>query len=58
MNLTDEQKQFILENHESTPDLIELTRALFDNPLLDGRTKEGRAVRKFLVDQDINFNTT
>jgi len=58
MNLTDEQKQFILENHESTPDLIELTRALFDDPLLDGRTKEGRAVRKFLVDQDINFNTT
>ena len=58
MNLTEDQKQFIIENRESIPDLIELTRKLFDNPRLDGRTKKGRAVRKFLVDSQIEFNTT
>ena len=28
------------------------------NDSLDGRTKEGRAVRKYLADQDVQYNTT
>lgn len=58
MKLSDEQKDFIKANHSKLPDLIELTRKTFDNPDLDGRTKEGRAVRKFLVDSQMEFNTT
>jgi len=58
MTLSKEQKQFIIDNFNKTPDLIELTRQVFDNQELDGRTKEGRAVRKFLVDRGLKFNTT
>ena len=56
--LTQEQKDFIVENKDTITDLIELTRATFSDDTLDGRTKEGRAVRKFLVDENIGFNTT
>ena len=58
MKLTEEQKEFVLNNHSKIPDLIELTRKTFDDPELDGRTKEGRAVRKFVGDSQMNFNTT
>lgn len=58
MKLTDKQKAFIQENHAKTPDLIELTRTVFENPEIDGRSKEGRAVRAFLVQQKLEFNTT
>lgn len=58
MTLSKEQKQFIIDNFNKTPDLIELTRRVFGDEELDGRTKEGRAVRKFLVDRGLKFNTT
>jgi hypothetical protein len=58
MKLTQEQKEFITSNKDEITDLIELTRATFEDEELDGRTKEGRAVRKFLVDQNIEFSTT
>ena len=58
MELSEEQKNSIRENYKSTPDLIELTRLAFNNAELDGRTKEGRAVRKFLTEEEFNYNTT
>ena len=58
MKLTEDQKNFIKENHSGIPDLIELTRAVFQNPDVDGRSKEGRAVRKFCVEEGIDFKTT
>ena len=58
MKLNEQQKEWLKENHLVTPDLIELTRALFQNPELDGRTKEGRAVRAFLVKEGLQYNTT
>tara|TARA_Y100000593_G_scaffold80532_1_gene150385 strand:- start:1299 stop:2345 length:1047 start_codon:yes stop_codon:yes gene_type:complete len=58
MKLNEQQKEWLKENHLVTPDLIELTRALFENPELDGRTKEGRAVRAFLVKEGLQYNTT
>jgi hypothetical protein len=58
MKLNKEHKDFILENHQKIPDLIELTRAVFMNDKIDGRSKEGRAVRAFLVKEKIDFNTT
>jgi phage gpG-like protein len=58
MDLNLDQKKFIDEHFAQMPDLIELTRAVFMNDSLDGRTKEGRAVREYLAQQDLNYKTT
>ena len=58
MKLTEEQKQWLRENYKSNPSLIELTRQLFMDESLDGRTKEGRAVRKFLAEAGVKYQTT
>ena len=57
-DLSDEHKKLILDNYDNCPDLIQLTRLVFEDETLDGRTKEGRAVRSFLIDQKIDFKTT
>ena len=58
MELSEEQQQFLRENATKTPDLITLTKKCFEDESLDGRSKEGRAVRKFLVENCINYKTT
>ena len=58
MDLSEEQKEFLRENASKIPDLINLTRQCFENENLDGRSKEGRAVRKFLVENSIDYRTT
>ena len=58
MDLSEEQKQFLRENAAKITSLIDLTRQCFEDDKLDGRSKEGRAVRKFLVENSINFKTT
>ena len=58
MALNPEQKKFIDDNFAKTPDLIELTRATFMDDKLDGRTKEGRAVREYLVERGLDYKTT
>ena len=58
MDLTREQKEFVRENASRIPNLIDLTKQCFGNDSLDGRSKEGRAVRKFLVENSIEFRTT
>ena len=58
MNLTEEQRNFIRDNSAAMPDLIQLTQALFKDETIDGRSKEGRAVRKFCVEESIDFKTT
>ena len=57
MHLTEEQKGFLRENASRIPNLIDLTKQCFNNDSLDGRSKEGRAVRKFLVENTITFRT-
>ena len=57
MDLTKEQKEFILENSKKITDLNEMTRKCFEDDSLDGRNKEGRLVRKFMIDNAIEFNT-
>jgi phage gpG-like protein len=57
LELTEDQKEFIKENAFRISDLAELTRATFMNESLDGRTKEGRAVRAFLATQEIEYST-
>ena len=56
--LTPELKAKIHEVYNQTPDLIIVTRKVFGNEELDGRTKEGRAVREYLVEQGLKFRTT
>ena len=57
MNLTDEQKQTIRDNFKSNPDLLELTRLVFQNDSIDGRSREGRAVRQFLSEEKLEYQT-
>ena len=58
MKLTEEQKEFIRKNYNKISNLIELTRKTFGDDKLDGRTKEGRAVRKFLAENNLQYSTT
>lgn len=58
MVLTEEQKQIIISNGSETTELTELTKLAFpDKENIDGRSKEGRAVRAFMVSQGINYET-
>jgi len=58
MKLEEEHKKFIDENFHKIPDLIELTRATFKDGTIDGRSKQGRAVREYLASKDIKYGTT
>ena len=58
MELSEEQKKYIDENASKIKNLIDLTKKCFDNQELDGRSKEGRAVRKYLVENAIEYKTT
>ena len=55
--LTEEQKSIIIKEWNSRPDnppaLLELIRLAFPNENVDGRSKEGRAVKEFLGTRDI-----
>lgn len=58
MKLTDKQEEFLRENAKKILNLNELTQKCFENDKLDGRCSEGRAVRKFLIENEIEFKTT
>lgn len=58
ITLTDAQKEYLRENHKKIPDLIKLTQNTFLDESLDGRSKEGRAVKDFLVEENLDYNTT
>jgi hypothetical protein len=45
MKLTEEQEKFLLENSKKINDLNVLTKKCFEDEGLDGRSKQGRAVR-------------
>jgi len=58
MVLTQEQQQIVIDNSSKLSDLTELTKLVFpEKENIDGRSKEGRAVRKFLLDNDISYDT-
>lgn len=58
MKLSEEHKKFIDDNFQRIPDLIELTRAVFKDGTIDGRSKQGRAVREYLASKEIKYKTT
>ena len=58
MDLTEDQKNIIRENSKNISDLSELTALVFpEAENVDGRTKEGRAVRGFLLRNKIDYET-
>lgn len=58
MSLTKEQEEFILKEAKNNTNLNELTQKCFDNDDLDGRSKEGRLIRQFLIENEIKFATS
>ena len=58
LELTDKQKTQIQEEFVKNPDLRHITQIVFEDDSLDGRSKEGRAVRAFLINNNLEFNTT
>lgn len=58
MKLTAEQKQQILDQFKITPDLHLITKVVFNDETLDGRSKQGRAISAFLSEQGMKYDTT
>ena len=58
VELTEAKKQKILEEFKKDPSIINITRIVFDNNELDGRSKEGRSVIKFLAENGLKIQTT
>lgn len=57
VKLTEEQKEFINSNVDRVRDLSQLTRETFMDDSLDGRTKEGRVVREYMLSSGIDYTT-
>ena len=58
IKLNDEQKAYIDSHHKRICNLNELTCAVFMSENLDGRSKEGRAVREYMAAKDYKYKTT
>ena len=56
--LSKEQELFIDSNYKEICNLNELTCAAFMADNLDGRSKEGRAVREYMAHKDYKYKTT
>lgn len=56
--LTEDQKNQILKEFKNNPDLMYITRTVFNDPNIDGRSKQGRAVRQFLAKQNKKAKTS
>lgn len=57
MILTDEQKEAVKVAYRKSTDLNEITREVFNNPNIDGRSKEGRLIRSFMISSNLKFKT-
>ena len=57
MSLTSEQQNKVQEAFSKNPDLNEIVKSVFDNPQLDGRSKEGREIRRYLIESGMKFST-
>lgn len=56
--LTKDQEEFIFKNHKLIKDLNLLTQRCFDDNSLDGRTKQGKLIRAFLVKNNLEYKTS
>lgn len=57
LELSEIQKSKIRDLALTVGDLSQLTKQVFDDDSLDGRTKEGRAIRAYLAEQEIQYST-
>lgn len=55
--LSEDNKKDILEEFEKNPDIMTITRKVFEDETLDGRSFQGRAVKKFLSTQGKQYKT-
>lgn len=58
LKLSDEQRAKVIRLFKKNPDLRDITRKVFKDKSLDGRSKEGRMVRAFLAEQNKEYRTT
>ena len=58
LSLSFEQEQFILNNYKLVKDLNLLTKKVFENEDIDGRSIEGKLIRAFLVRNKREYKTT
>ena len=58
INLTEDQKNKILQIFQEDANILNITKAIFEDDSLDGRSKEGRAVTKFLAENGLKAKTT
>jgi hypothetical protein len=58
MKLTEEQKKDVEKHFLKTPDLIVITRKVFNDEALKGSSKEGKAVRDHLIEKGLKYRTT
>jgi len=58
MDLTLEQKRAVEQSFHESPDLIMITRKVFNDDTLKGSSKEGKAVRDHLVEKGLRYKTT
>lgn len=56
-SLNEDYKEAILEEFQKNPDIMSITRNVFDDQTLDGRSHQGRAVKKFLSEQNLEYKT-
>jgi hypothetical protein len=57
-SLTKDQQEFIFNHYKLIKDLNELTKKVFNDDSLDGRTTEGKLIRAFLVQNNLKYKTT
>ena len=58
MKLTEDQQKLIRNNYQAISDLTRLTQMVSGDEALDGRSKIGRAIRKFMVEQGLDYETS
>lgn len=58
VELTKTQEKAIIELYKINPNINHLTQKVFNSKKLDGRSKEGRAIRQFLAENGLQYKTT
>ena len=59
MTLSSNQKEQVLELfNDGVTNLNDITQTVFKNKNLDGRSREGRAVRSYLIEKGKEYNTS
>ena len=56
--LSEKQKKMILGHYEKYSDLKSLTRFVWNDDALDGRSFEGKAVKEFMLEKRLDYKTT